>query len=251
MGTVGIGFVVLVGVLVVAFMVNPQAVKNLFGAGRAQVGKVGRAALDADPLAMAQQEANDAAAKIKPLIDAQKKAEATLDMLHTQVNDDLKEKTRLESRIQTALGKGDTSNAQRHALSLAEVEKRLVTNQGQMQTQEASVTSIAQMVDTTARRLKEIEQRIRDKGQALEQSQAIKDAEAAFSGLTGGDIFGGINTAMSKLDQKIAENRASAKVDQQRCADTLADIEEEKADRAAEADAILARFKQPEQTPAS
>ncbi len=42
----------LIGLLLVLTLVNHQAIAKIFGAGRAQVGKIGRMAEEADPLAL-------------------------------------------------------------------------------------------------------------------------------------------------------------------------------------------------------
>ena len=250
LGTIIVAAVLVVGVLA---LINKQAVLNFFGAGRAQLGKVGRAAADADPLAMAQQEAEDAAKKIKPLIDAQKKAEATLQLLNTQVADDTKEQARLDYRIKQALAKDppDQASAERHALEIAQVEARLKTNAEQQASQEENVKHLAQMVDMDQRKMKEIQDKLAAKGQRLQQSAAIAEANAAFVSLTGGDIFGKLNSSLSKVDQKIAENEASAKVDAQQCAGAIADIQEEEEDRAAQAASVLDRYKSKAQAPAA
>jgi hypothetical protein len=230
--------------LVLAMIMNPGAFKKIWGAGRAQVGKAGRVAEDADPLANFQQQVDDAAVALEGQLNAQKLVEANLESLNRQVADGLKEEARLKSRIQAAVDKGDPNGtAKKNALELAAVREHLAANQEQLKIQQASAQQTATMVDMNRKKIVDARNLAHQKGLELQQSEAMKRSVAQFAQLTGTDLFNGLGTTMDKLQQKIDANKASAKVDQQAFAGTLADMKDEQDERDAAADDILAEFK--------
>ena len=249
-----LGMIVLgvVGLLVLAMIMNPGAFKRIWGAGRAQVGKAGRAAEDADPLANFQQQVDDAAVALEDQIKAQKVATAQLESLQRQVRDHQNDVARLNSRIQTAVDKGDPNGtAKKNALLLAQTEKELETNQSQLKAQEEITSRIAKAVDMNRNKIIEARNKARQKGMELQQSEAMKRSAAQFAQLTGTDLFNGLGTSLDKVQQKIDENNASVQVDQQQFSGVLADMQDEADERDSQADAILARFKKPDAAPAA
>jgi phage shock protein A len=238
-------------VLVVVCLFNPNAVSRIVGAGRAQVGKAGRAAENADPLAMFQQQIDDAATAMQSQLVALKSANTQLEGLQRQVRDDTQEKLRLESRIKSALEKGDPNNtAKGYALQLAQVEKNLEINKGQLERQEKICTEYGHSVDLNRQKIREAQQESQRLGLELKQSEAQKVATEQFAQLTNTDLFTGVSTIKQKLQEKIDANRASARVDADQCSETLAQMKDEEDERQLQADEILARFKSPE-TPTS
>lgn len=233
-------------VLVVLAVLNRQALANFFTAGRAQVGKVGRAALDADPVAVFQQQIEDAAHQLAGQLTALKGAEGQLESLRRQVADGEKEKVRLESRIKRALAEGDPNKtAQNYALQLAQVEKTLATNREQLTQQEQITTQYAHSVDLNRQKIREAQQKCQRMGLQLQQSEAQKKAAAQFAQLTNTDLFSGLGTVQDKIQSQIDANNASAKVDAQMSQDVLNQMKDDEDERKAEADEILARFKTP------
>ena len=118
--------VALLVVVVAMLIINSRAMAKIFGAGRAQVGKLGRMAEEADPLALLNQAVEDGVTSIQNSKKGLENYRALILSVQRQVESGEKERARLESRIQAALGSGDPNQtAEESAMVLADVERHL------------------------------------------------------------------------------------------------------------------------------
>ena len=82
-------------------MINHRAVARNIWRGRAQVGKLGRMAEEADPLALLNQAVDDGVTSIQNSKKGLENYRALILSVQRQVESGEKEKTRLESRIRS------------------------------------------------------------------------------------------------------------------------------------------------------
>ena len=240
-----LGTILVVAGIVVALLLvlNRQAVVNFLTAGRAQVGAAGRAALNADPVAVFQQQAEDASHQLGEQIKSLEKATGVTKLLQNQVSGDEKEAARLEGRIKQVLANGDPNKqAENYALQLARLREHLSKNQEQLAAQQESTKQLAKGIDLNRRKVQDLGERVRQKGQQLAMTEAMKNANAAFTKFTNTDLFSGLKSTEDEIDRRIAENEAAVEVGQHMSADALGAMQDDEDARKAEAQEILAGF---------
>lgn len=242
-----------IAVLLLAVL-NRRALKRVFSAASAQAGKVGRAAQEADPLAMYQEAVDDGIENIQRAKKGLEKSKALVRSVQRQVEQGQKDKARLEHRIQTVLDNGDPNNtANDYALELAQVEEDLATNQEQLQSHTESYNNFCEQVQHNQKKVAEARRKARSLGLKLEQSQHAKemsDFASSFSP-TGFDADGTMARAEQLINQKIDQNNAAGDVAKDLSRQGLAQAKDDELERQSAAASILDRFRKPEQTDAS
>ena len=237
------------GLVVLALvLVNRQAVLRLFGAGRAQVGKLGRAAEEADPLALLNQAVDDGVTNIQNAQRGLETSKSLVRSVERQVESGRKEKLRLGNRIQNVLNSGDPNNtAKEYALQLAEVEKQLTVNEEQLTKHKEAYENWAKQVELGRKKVVEARQKAQRLGVELEMSKREKEM-AAFANnfhFDPNELNQGMARAEELIQRQIDDNRAAGDVARDMSKAAVAEAADEELDRQAEADAILNRFKKP------
>lgn len=214
------------GMGVLMFLVNRGAFSRIFGAGRAQVGKFGRAVEGMDPLAIYNQRIEDASKHLGDMIKAQKGAKTNLIMIERQVAQGEAEHTKLTNRVRAADAKGDTQRALSYARELASLEKTLETNRAQYVAQKAACEKFDNDILRNQKKIIELRQEANRLGLELKTSAAQAAVAQQFRELTSVDLFDGTDSARQKLQEQIDANRASANVDQSISVDDDDDTED-------------------------
>ena len=240
--------IVVIVVLVVLAVVNRQALLRILGVGRAQAGKLGRWAEQADPMALLQQAVDDGVANIQHAKKGLEDCRALVLSVERQVDSGEKEKARLESRIQAVLAQGDPNNtAKEYALQLAEVERQLALNKEQLAKHRETYANFAKQVEIGQKRVVEARRKADELGIALELSQREKEL-SQFASKFSFDPEGlksGVAHAEEMVRQQIDKNRAAGDVAADLSRATLAQAADEQTEREAEAAKILQRFQKP------
>lgn len=238
---IGIGLVILA-------VLNRRSFKRLFSAASAQAGKVGRAAQEADPLAMYQEAVDDGVENIQRAKKGLEQSKALVRSVERQVNEGKKNQTRLTNRIQAAMDAGDPNDTcTEYALQLAEVEAGLATNTAQLKQHSESYNNFCKQVEMGQKKVAEARRKSQQLGIQLEQSKREKEM-AQFAGefSPGGfDEDGSLARAEQLINQKIDGNRAAGDVANDLSRQGLAEAADDELERQAAAADVLARFKKP------
>ena len=237
--------IVVIGLIVLA-VINRQSFSRVFGAARAQAGKVGRAAEGADPVAMLQQSVDDGVAEIQKAKSGLDLAKANVLSLERQVENGQKEKTRLETRIQAVMDGGDPNNtAKDYAIQLGRLEKDLGSNETQLEKAQKMYDGFATQVKAGQDRVIKAKQRAKD----LQVQLNISERAAEMSKFAQSFSFDpdklneGLGRAEELIQQRIDQNTAKADVALDMGAGNAAQMKDDELQEHAEADAILERFK--------
>ena len=149
---------------------------RIFGAGRAQVGKLGRMAEEADPLALLNQAVEDGVASIQNAKKGLENYRALILSVQRQVESGEKEKARLEARIQAAVDAGDPNQtAREYAMVLADVEQHLAANREQLAKHKETYENFAKQVEIGQAGCAKPGKRPPGSGLELEQSKREKE----------------------------------------------------------------------------
>jgi phage shock protein A len=238
--------ITLVVVVIALTMINHRAVARMFGAGRAQVGKLGHMAEEADPLALLNQAVDDGVTSIQNSKRGLENYRALILSVQRQVENGEKEKARLEARIQAAVSCGDPNQtAQESAMVLADVERHLAANRDQLAKHMEIYENFARQVELGQAKVAEARLKAARLGLALEQSKREKEM-AKFANDFSFDPRGfndGLARAEELINRKIDANRAVGEVAADMSKQTLLDADADETERQAAAAAILERFK--------
>jgi phage shock protein A len=238
--------------LLVIFLtfVNYPAIRKIFGAGRAQVGKLGRMAEEADPLALLNQAVADGVNSIQNAKKGLENYRALISSVQRQVESGEKEKARMEARIQSAVESGDPNEtAHEYALVLADVEQHLKTNREQLLKHQETYENFARQIEMGQAMVAAARLKAARLGLELEQSKREKEM-AKFANDFAFDP-NGLNTGMARAEEliykKIDANRAVGEVAADLAKQALAEAADDEIDRRAAAAKILERFRKPPQ----
>src|SRR5499427_5834868 len=230
-------------VVVVLLLINHKAVLNMFGAGRAQLGKLGRAVGGADPLANYQQGIDDAADSVKKAKLGMTRAVALISSVERQVNSGRQEKARLEARIQRALGEENNAKAQEYAAQLGDCETHLKANEDQLQHHKDAYDGFVADVKRQQEKVTTAQREAASLGVQLELSKANREFNQfreSFSVNTG--ALNGLAQEREAVLQQIDQNNAYGKVERDVGSGSQYEEEDADIDRKIKADEILNRF---------
>jgi phage shock protein A len=238
-----------VACLVLLVLGGRKTLGRFFNAGRAQVGRAGRAVEEADPLAMYQQLVDDGVTEIQTAKTGLEGSKTLVNSVQRQVDAGEKEVTRLTSRIKAAVEAGDPNKtAADNALALAEAEKQLAENKAQLATHKTSYTGFAKMVESSQKKVLEARKRAQVLGVKLQQSEREKELSKFANNFTfdPNRLNDGLSRAEELINQKIDANRAGAEVALDMNKQAIADAADDELERQAAAAEILARFQTPQ-----
>jgi phage shock protein A len=238
-------FLVVLGVvLVVLIAANTRAAKRWWEALSAQIGRSGRAALKADPMAVYQN-------KIDQALDNMNKVRSGLEASAGEVRSTQRrlaelqaEKSRLENRIRAVLANGDPNNsAAGYATQLARVEENLEPAEG-------SYNSAKNRYETFANKAKAYQDEIDDArreakhlGYRLQQSQREREMAQFSSSLMDGMSLGSLAEARQAVESQIDENQGAVDANSSLNSAHFAEQSDLELERKAKADEILARYR--------
>jgi phage shock protein A len=237
-------------VVLVLLALNYRAVMNMFGVGRAQLGKLGRAVGEIDPLATYQQGIDDAAESVRKAKAGMTRAVALIASVERQVNSGRQEKARLEARIRRAVADGDTAKSQEYALQLGDCETHLKTNEEQLEHHKDAYDEFVAEVKRQQEKVATYEREAHGLGIQLEMSRANKEFNEfrqSFSVNTGS--LNGLAAQREAVLRQIDANNAYSKVEKDVGGGSRYEEEDADIDRKIKAEEILKRFEKPADAP--
>jgi len=247
------GWIVL-GVIVVAVLIAISPPFRRFWKAIKEKGEVAadeaaEALRRQNPMGYYNLQINNAVENGKNAQNVVKAAAKQLVSLDNQIADDLKEQTRLNSRIKSALTKGDPNKtANSYALQLAAVEQNLQTNQAQRVAQQKVYDDNLKMVEKYERDVTQARRDADQLGFQLEQSKAEKELVEMSASLRTDLNLGELAQAKKRVQDQINANRGDTKAVSDLSRQGLAEDLDEEDERQGAADEILARF-QPKPAP--
>jgi len=233
------GIIVVLGLILVF---NLRAFKTLFGVGKAQAGKLARAAEDLDPVAMYKEKIEEATDNLRVAKESLVRVKGLITSVERLVNEGKSEIARLDARIKLALTDNNESRAAEYVTQLQEAKVQLKQNEEQLVTHNSSYQAFLKQVQTAqikiinAKReaeklgtqleiskveaeIGEINQRFSSKADPLDEALRYKDGiqKQIDQNKARGQVFADVNTDLVEEDNeeaKIKEMEAKALLDE-------------------------------------
>lgn len=248
MSTLGVVMWVL-GTAVLLAAVVPSArrfFKSLLGLGSAKLEGLSEAIRNADPLGQYKAQITQAIDNGRNAQNVVEKAAKTLVSLNNQIAEDMKEKTRLETRLRAVVAQGDPNKtAEKYALDLERIEQNLLTNQAQQSLAQETYDENLKLVERYEQEVLAARKDAEHLGFQLEQSKAESDLLNMSASLKNQLSLGDLADARRRVQDQINANRGASKAVQDLSRRGVAEEADEDLERRGRAAAILARF-QPE-----
>lgn len=243
--------VIVVGVVLVLLGIFSPPVRRFFGAAGDLAGaKADRAAeklAQTDPVGVLKSKIADAVEQGRNNQKVVELAGQQLVSLQGQIENDVKEKTRLENRIKGVLAGGDPNKtAQKYATDLARVEEALATNQGQLASAQEQYDTALKLVERYEREIADTRKDADRLGLQLQQSESEKQLYQMTAALKDQCNVGGeLAEARRRVKEAVDANKGAAMAARDLSRQTLAEEADDDLERKAAADAVLARFRTP------
>ncbi len=237
---VGLLFLAVVVLFAVIWFINSKAARSIWAAGRAQVGKVGQAAISADPKAIFEQEVRDAKEELNHSITDLEESKGLVTELQEQVSQDKREVAKLDAKVKASL----TDDPEDTRGKAAEYVMQLETAQAALTRNTDQLTKAQQIYANNLKKFQLAQKKIREKeekGRALGQEVKSSEMNARLAKLAQkfnvdvGALDSRLNEAEAEMRKKIAQNNAVSEVQTDLGLNGLAEAEEE--ERLAKAEA--------------
>lgn len=233
----------------IGIILGRKNIARLFSAGRAQGGRIARAAQVADPIAMYQQKIDAATDKLQSAQKGVEQFKGLIRRVGRQVADGEERVEKLTTRCEYFAGKDMDNELGEEAMRLEEAEADLVENRSQLEQYNARYEEQLKDMQQARRDILEAKEKAKSLNAKLELSKAEKacadlNSELGVDGLS--DPLDGLGAAEAAIQSRIDQNRASADVSSDLNADSRRErkIEEDmRKDRAkSRAAELKARF---------
>jgi phage shock protein A len=200
-----------------------------------------------DPLAEYRSQIASNAEKAKMAQEVVNTAARQLVSLKSQLEEDIKDKERLSSRIEKALSSNNESKAATLALELQRVEKSLEENKSQLELAQKSYDENLSFMKKFEEKIASLRKDCERLGMQLSQSEAEKGLAEATAAMKSSINISDLSETRNKILDKINSNKGVTLATRDM---TLEDEDDEEtdADRKAQAEDILARFRKPVET---
>lgn len=242
---------VFIGIAFVGFLiwlVNSKAVRDVLSAGRAQLGELGTAAQNADPVAMMNQAIRDQQAALDKAVAELEDSGASVAILQDQVKEDLREVKLQENNLKNSL-KDDPEDVggmgAEYVMKLEAAKKRyeedntLFVNAQKLHADNIAKFRAAQTAITAA------QERARNLGASIKSSET--GAKIARIAKTFNVDVSGLDNKLAEVEkaarQVIARNNAVSTVQSELGVDVLAKAQEQERLRKAEAKTKLDEYR--------
>jgi len=235
---------VVIGILCLVLIFNIRAFKQLFGVGRAQAGKLARAAEALDPVAMYREKIEQATENLRVAKESLVRVKGLVATVERQVATDKAEIKKLDARIKLALQENDEAKAAEYVLQLQSAKESLKQNEEQLAIHTTSYQAFLKQVRSSQAKILNARKEAEKLGAQLE----IAKAEAEISTINqrfspNADPLDEAVKFKQDIQKQIDHNRAQGQVGIDMNSDLAKEDEEEAKVKAAEAQAILEQYK--------
>ena len=218
------------GIIVILAIFQRKTLGRIANAASAQVGKVGRLLWGFDPVAVYQQQVDNAAEEIKDATTGLEQYRGLVARLQRQVANGEKEVARLDARIKVYLNQNDEGSATNYAIQLKK-------NQGELEENKAQLAQYQSAYENNLKKIRFANQKIadaRDKAQKLSADLKLSKAEAETAKLAQkfnckNVSLEGVAEVEDEIQRQIDTNRAKAQVISDLSEDGLNEIAEQEA----------------------
>ena len=235
------GIVFVLGIILVF---NLRAFKTLFGVGKAQAGKLARAAEGLDPVAMYKEKIEEATDNLRTAKESLVRVKGLIASVERQVNDGKSEIARLDARIKLALTDNNEAKAAEYVTQLQSAKTQLKQNEEQLATHNSSYQAFLKQVQSAQAKIINAKREAEKLGTQLEISKVeaeIGDINQRFSSKA--DPLDEALKYKEGIQKQIDQNKARGQV----LADVNTDLVEEDKEEAKikdmEAKALLDEYK--------
>lgn len=231
-------------ILLAVLMFNFRAFKQLFGVGKAQAGKLARAAEALDPVAMYREKIDEATENLRNAKESLIRVKGLIASVERQVADGKAEVARLDARIKLALQENNEAKAAEYVQQLQSVKMQLEQNEHQLVSHNGSYQTFLKQVQAAQAKILNARREAEKLGTQLEISKAeaeIGDINQRFSGAA--DPLDAALKYKGDIQKKIDQNRARGQVSSDVNADLVKEEEEDNKIKEMEAKAILEQYK--------
>lgn len=235
----------IVGVIVVLMLLfNVRALKQLLGVGKAQAGKLARAAETLDPVAMYQEKIEEATDNLRHAKESLVRVKGLITSVERQVVDGKTEIARLDVRIKLALQENNEIKAAEYVQQLQSAKKTLQQNEEQLAAHNSSYQAFLKQVQAAQAKIINAKREAEKLGTALEISKVeaeIGDINQRFSATS--DPLDEAQKFKSEIQKQIDQNKARNVVSLDVNSDLTAEDAEEAKIKEMEAKSILEQYK--------
>lgn len=248
LGVIGGVVLVAVAVFVLIWLVNRRAGRDLFSAGRAQVGKLGQAARNADPKAMLEQEIRDAETALNGSVGDLEESKALVTELEEQVKSNAREVSQLDAKVKNSLRadpEDKNGKAGEYVIQLNNKKTELEQNNTQLKQAQTLYSNNLAKFRMAHNKVKAAQERARTLGVELKQSETnakIAKVAAKFNVDVGG-LDNTVAEAEAEVRRQIARNNAVSQVQTDLGLDGVKELEEEERLKKAEAANALDEYR--------
>jgi len=229
--------------MLVAVIVNRRAVGRIYVALSAGLGSVGRRVGSVNPQAQRQEQLDNAADDIEKARKGLEEVEALALSLNRQIQDDIKEKTKLENRIRDVLSKGDPNKtAEGYALRLETVENSLVENQKQYSGARNIYDNYAITIKRGEANLEERYREARKQNAQVEITGRIKAVLESAKAFDPSSFGTKLDVAEQAVLAQLDRNQAALNVATDLSLVAVGELADDEAERKERASKILQRF---------
>lgn len=220
---------IVIGIIVaIGAIFGRKNIRRLFSSGRAQAGKLSRAAENADPVAMYQQQIDEATDQLVEARNGVANLKGLIFRIQKQVDDGEKEVGDWEHKAQFLLSKGEDERAKDAFSALKRAQAHLDENKSQLEGHKANFDKHMKLMQEAQRKIKNAQERSRELKSRLDLSKAEKQATELLNGLGIGGVGNSLDSLASAeeaINAKIAENRGATAVSNELNADALKEAE--------------------------
>ena len=230
--------------LFVILLFNLRAFKQLFGVGKAQAGKLARAAEALDPVAMYREKIDEATDNLRVAKESLVRVKGLVASVERQVTEGKTEIAKLDARIKLALQENDEVKAAEYVQQIQNAKEQLKQNEEQLVTHNTSYQAFLKQVRSSQAKILNARREAEKLGAQLEISKAEAEISAInqrFAPNT--DPLDEAVKFKDNIQKQIDQNRARGQVGIEMNADLVKEDEEDAKIKAAEAKAILEQYK--------
>ena len=225
-------------------LLNFNAFKRLFGVGKAQAGKLARAAEALDPVAMYKDKIEEATDNLRTAKESLVRVKGLIASVERQVNEGKTEIARLDARIKLALTDNNEARAAEYVQQIQNAKEQLKQNEAQLTTHNLSYQAFLKQVQAAQTKIMGAKREAEKLGTQLEISKVeaeIGEINQRFSSKA--DPLDEALKFKSDIQKQIDQNKARGQVFTDVNTDLVTEDAEEAKIKDMEAKALLEQYK--------
>lgn len=235
---------ILVSVVIGLFwLLNSTMCKRLFSAGKAQMGRVGRSAWNADPIAILEQKRDDQMQIYSNAIKTQVDIRGGLENLKMQVIRREQEVNRLDAKVKNSLNNKDEGRAKQFIVQLQKEKESLSVDKNQLVSVQQAYDNNTKQIKLAQGAFENLKSDIMRLRTQTRSSQMEKQLGDLLGGMNVNFDLDGIAEAKEQAELQINRNRGAAMVQAEIGNSSFSQLEEAEREREDNANVLLQEYK--------